>query len=384
MKIGVFTETFLPNIDGVVVSVLNMNRFLIKQGHEVCVFTVGKGPHVVDGYDVFRARGLSVLSYKCYQLGVPSLRIIEHVAGTGIDVLHTRGPFTMGLMAKHISRLMNLPLIGTFDTPIQEYVHYLPVAGRIGATKEVLSRLAVKYAVWYYNGCDIVTTPSETVKRQLIKMGCKKRVVALSNGVDIRRYNPDNYSNTIRNGFCRPDEHMILHVGRITKEKRVDMLLVMAKHLMERKVKFRLIIVGKGPALKELTEASKNMGLSEYVTFTGFVADEELPKYYATADVFVTASPVETQGIVLLEALASGTPIVGARAGAIPELVENKKNGLLFRMGDAKDAGEKIAWIFEDDGLRKRLSGNAKESVAEHSLENVCKKLEKIYEEMIK
>jgi glycosyltransferase involved in cell wall biosynthesis len=384
MKIALFTETFLPNIDGVVVSACNMNRVLINRGHSVQVFTTGDGPKRVDGYDVFRTRGLSLPSYKGYKLGIPSLKIMESLTKNGVDVIHSRGPFTMGLMAKHISKILDVPIVGTFDTPVQDYVHYLPVAGKFKPSREALSRLAIKYSMWYYNRCDLVTAPSGIIRDELKKMGCEKRIEVLSNGVDMKRYRPENRSNELKSRFCKQGEYMIFHVGRVTKEKDIDVLLRAAKDLKSRRVGFRLVIAGKGPALEEIRGLSAELGLSDCVVFAGFVPDEDLPTYYATADVFVTASTVETQGIVMLEALASGTPVIGARAGATPELVKENRNGLMFEAGNHKDAAERLSGVLRDEALLKELSGNSRDSVMEHSLDGVCDKLESIYSEMIR
>jgi len=384
MNIALFTETFLPNTDGVVVSMLNMNRLLMERGHRVQVFTVGRGPDSVDGYRVFRTRGLPMTLYRGYQLGVPSLKIMGMLAKRRPDIIHSRGPFTMGIMAKHMSMIFNAPLIGTFDTPIHEYVHYMPVAGKIKASREVLEKLAIKYSMWYYNRCDLVTAPSETVKKELKGLGCKRKIEVLSNGVDMNRFRPENRSARLRKMFCRDGETMLFHVGRITKEKGVDVLLGAAKELKKRGMKFKLVIAGKGPALEEMKALAKKLDVSDAVVFSGFVSDGELPKYYATAEFFVTASAVETQGIVMLEALASGTPVIGADAGAIPELVKDGKNGFIFKAGDCTKLADRLSDVLNDESLMKRVSGNARESVMEHSLEKVCDRLERIYEQMTK
>jgi len=382
MNIGIFTETFLPNIDGVVVSILNMNKLLVDRGHKISVFTAGGGPEEVDGCRVFRTKGLGLPSYKGYKLGIPSLKIMNQLVKGGADIIHSRGPFTIGLMAKHMSKIMKLPIIGTFDTPIQDYLHYLPVAGKFKTSKDALTKIAIKYSMWYYNRCDLVTAPSVTIKKDLEKMGCKKRIEVLSNGVDINRFSPENYSEELRSKLCSNDERMIFHVGRITKEKGVDVLLKAARALKLEGLRFKLVIGGKGPVLDDLKAMSRNLGISDSVVFAGFISDEDLPKYYATADVFATASIVETQGIVMLEAMASGTPVVGAQAGAIPELVRDDINGFVFKPTDHKQAAEKLINVIGNESLRKELSSGAIKSVRDHSLEKVCDKVESIYNEL--
>jgi len=382
MDIAVFTETFLPNVDGVVVSIRNMNRMLMKRENNVSVFTVGEGPDSVDGYDVFRSRGVSLLSYKNYKMGLPSRRTLETLARKKVDILHSRGPFSMGLAALRASRVMDIPLVGTFDTPVHEYVHYLPVAGSLGMTRDAIAGLAKKYSMMYYNRCDVITAPSETVKAGLYKMGCRGRIDVLSNGVDFNVYSPGNSSDDLKRRFCKNGGPMILHVGRITTEKGIGVLLKAAKELKSSRVGFKLVIVGKGPALEQYKAASESMGLSDCVVFAGFVPDEELPKYYASSDLFITASAVETQGIVILEALASGIPVIGARAGAIPELVKEGRNGMLFSAGDHCALAEKIKEALEGGSLDSPSGIRA--SVSSHNLERVCDRVENIYNKLIK
>lgn len=387
MKIGMFTDTFLPQRNGVVTSICNIGKGLNKTEDSMVVFTPGSGFRdsgfgKAGGYHTYRFRGIRFAPYPEFKVCIPTIGSWIGIEKLGLDIIHTKTPFPIGLVAKRLSKKFHMPIIGTLDTPIQDYVHYVPIWGRAPATSGFLFRVARRYARWFYNRCHIVTVPSETTKRELIRMGCRKRIDVVSNGIDMDRYHPGNRKGWIRNKLCPGGEGLILHVGRITREKGVLELARAARILQGRGVKFRLVIVGRGPYLKALERLVKREGISSIV-LSGFVSDQDLPKYYASADFFVTASCVETQGIVLLEAMASGSPVIGANAGAIPELVKSGGNGFLFTPGNALELAGRMEELLKDENLRKRMGRKSLELAREHSLENLSRKIGKIYKEAI-
>ncbi len=379
MNIGIFTETFLPQVNGVVTSICNINKVLIEHGHNVSIFTVGDGPTQINGYTIHRFRGATFKPYPEYNFLLPNHAQWALLVTQPLDIIHTRTPFPLGVMAKQLSKKMHIPIIGTFDTPISDYTHYVPVFGSIQPTEYMLSGLAKRWLRYYYNMCNVLTVPSNTTKQQLIREGFKVRIEVLSNGVDTKKFNPKKIDKKLKQKICSNGELFILHVGRITKEKSVDSLLYVAKKLKDKKIKFKLVIIGKGPVYRKLVIQSNILGLEKNVIFTGYVDNKDLPKYYATADMFLTDSKVETQGIVLLESLASGTPIIGANAGAIPELVFNGETGYLTKPTDVDDIIEKIKKIKDKDTFSKKCV----EIASTHSIENITTKLENLYVELL-
>ncbi len=379
MKIGIFTETFLPQINGVVTSICNINKVMIGRGHEVSIFTVGEGPTTIDGYTIHRFAGATFKPYPEYNFLLPNHAQWATLIQQPLDIIHSRTPFPLGVMAKQLSKKMNVPIVGTFDTPIYDYIHYVPVFGSIQPTEYMLSGLAKRWLRYYYGMCDVLTVPSYATKEQLIKQGFKVKIEVLSNGVDTKRFNPKKFDKKLKQKICVKGELFILHVGRVTKEKSVDSLLYVAKKLREEKIKFKLVIIGKGPMFRKLVIMSARLGLQDNVIFAGFVENKDLPKYYATADIFLTDSTVETQGIVLLESLASGTPVIGANAGAIPELVKNAETGYLSKPGDIDDMVSKIKTLKDKDAFKD----NCLNAVKPHSIDSVASQLESIYKTLI-
>jgi len=386
VRIGIFTESFLPQVNGVVTAICNSSSELSKR-HEVAIFTVGKGPSNAVGCPVHRFNGMRLPTYRDYRFFVPSHDLWSRLARFKLDIAHVRSSVVFGLVALRLARKRRIPLVGTFDTPISDYVHYVPVLGRLRPVNGMLSKAALKYMAWFYNRCDVVIAPSRAAAGWLSKAGCKARVEILSNGVDTRKFSPENCDKRLRRRLeagldRRLNGLMLFHVGRMSKEKRVDVLLKAAKRMKHDGVDFMLVIGGRGPALGQLKRMAKSLGIEDCVKFAGFIPDAELPKYYASADAFVTASPVETEGIVLLEAMASGLPVIGAAAGAVPEIVEDGVNGLLFSPGDAEGLARKAASM-SSAAARKRLSSGALSSSRRYSIEKTAQGLERIYRRAI-
>ncbi len=383
MNIGIFTDTFLPQVNGVVVSICNVNRCLVKRKHNLSVFTVGDGPVKMDGYSIYRFKGKTFKPYPEYKILMPNYRMWGTIRKKNIDVIHSRSPFGMGMIAKRLARSKKIPIVGTFDTPITDYLHYVPLLGSFKSTKYILEAITKKYLRKYYSWCDLVTAPSETTKNKLLSLGFKNNIEVVSNGVDVEKYNPRNRDEKLKKNLCPNGEKLILHVGRITKEKNVSQLIEIASILKKNKTKFKMLIAGDGPELKKIKISAENLGLKDNIIFTGYLSQKELPKYYASSDLFLTASTVETQGIVLLESLASGLPVIGANVEAIPELIKNRKNGFLFNPEKPEEVASLIENVLNDESLKKKLSKNCPDSVKSHSIPNVCLKMENIYKSLL-
>lgn len=383
MHIGIFTETFLPQINGAVVSICNINKELVKRGHKITVFSVGEGHEKIDGYEVYRFRGWEVKGYPEYKYMAPNHYAWKIMKDKNVDIIHSRTAFPMGVVAKRLAQRTDKPIIGTFDTPITDYVHYVRPIGSIQPTKYVLEGIARKWMKKYYGWCDLVTAPSQTTKQKLLSWGFKDNIEVVSNGIDTKKFNKKNFDNKLKKKICPNGEKLILHVGRITKEKSVSNLLEIAELLAKRDLRFKMLIVGGGPELEHIKRKTKSLNLESKVIFPGYISQTDLPKYYASADVFLTASTVETQGLVLLESLASGLPVIGADAEAIPELIKHGKNGFLFKPANLERAAELTESLLKDEDSRKKLSSACPASVKEHAIENVAVKLERIYKSLV-
>ncbi|HUL62048.1 MAG TPA: glycosyltransferase [Methanocella sp.] len=380
MRIAVFTDTFYPQVNGVVNAVRNYDRMLTGLGHAVAVFTSGKKPEVttLDGAEVRRYRAFTFLPYPEFEYSVDVIHPVTAAVRFKPSVVHAHTPFLMGYCAWMTARRLRLPLVGTFHTPIDEYVMYVAKTSKL--SQRMLKRIARYYQDWFYSRCDVIIVPAPAAARYLEVRG--KPIVPVSNGIDLARYGPAGREE-LRQRFGLGAAPVILHGGRLSFEKRIEGVIDAMPAVLERVPDAKLLVVGKGPALKFLEDRARQLGLGRSVVFAGYVSDADFPKAFAAADVLAINSPVETQSLIVLEAMATGVPVVGADAGAIPDAVVDGENGFLFKPDDCAALAAGLVKVLEDDGLRARLKDGALRTAGEHSLDRTTQKLLHVYEQAI-
>jgi glycosyltransferase involved in cell wall biosynthesis len=376
MKIAVFTDTFYPQVNGVVNAVRNFDRMLAGRGHQVEVFTEGRKPGTaaMDGAEVHRYRAFTFLPYPEFEYSVDVVGPVRDAIRFRPEVVHAHTPFVMGYCAWRTARRLKVPLIGTFHTPVDEYVVYL--AKRFTLSRRLLKRIAKTYQNWFYGRCDVIIVPARSAAQYLeVK---DKRIEVVSNGLDLDRYGRAG-RDEFREKFGLGDSPVILHGGRLSFEKRIDGVIAAMPRVLEAMPDAKLLIVGKGPARKSLDALVEKLGLQKSVIFSGYVSDADFPKAFAAADVLALNSPVETQSLIVLEAFATGVPVVGADAGAIPDAVVPGENGFLFKTDDTKALAGYLVQTLNDKALMKKLEGGALRTASEHSLEKSADKLLAVY-----
>ncbi len=377
MKIAVFTDTFYPQVNGVVNAVRNYDKMLTGLGNAVTVFTSGKKPGVttLDGAEIRRYRAFTFLPYPEFEYSVDVIHPVSDAVKFKPNVVHAHTPFLMGYCAWMTARRLRLPLVGTFHTPIDEYVMYIAKNSRL--SQRMLRSVAKYYQDWFYNRCDVIIVPAPAAAKYLkVK---DKQIIPVSNGLDLSRYGTAG-RDEFRVKFGIGDGPVIMHGGRLSFEKRIHGVIDAMPIVLEKVPDAKLMIVGKGPAMKSLESRVKELGLEKSVIFTGYVSDEDFPKAFAAADVLAINSPVETQSLIVLEAMATGIPVVGADAAAIPDAVVDGENGFLFKPDDSAALAGNLVKILTDDGLCAKLKAGALQTASEHSLERTTQKLLQVYE----
>ena len=380
LKIAFYTDTYLPAVDGVVTSILNSKEELERRGHEVYIFTSGDNgskPMVEIERNVFAVPGVKFRKYPQYRLAVfPFLSSVK-LSQIKPDVMHAHTPFTMGLSALFNAKTSRIPVTGTFHTfftdkrVLDEY----GMGSDLG--RKMMIRYSWPYARFFYNRCNLVIAPSGTVQRILSKHRIRNTAV-VPNSVDMKRYNTSVNGDKLRKSIADDDRtKVVLYVGRMSKEKRIDILLKAAARMKRENVRF--VFAGTGPAMQHYQRMATRYGLRGRVRFAGFVDQAMLPKYYAMADVFCTASTFETQGVVLLEAMASGKPVVGADSLAIKEVIKNGKNGEKFRPNDSRDCARKLEKVINNIASYKGMTDTAKE----YSVKNTTDRLLDVYRDLV-
>lgn len=368
MKIAFFTETYLPNIDGVVTSILSMRAELEARGHEVFIFTVGdkraKGRNNDPKVKYFSS--VPFPPYPSYRLAILPRGVREVLEKEDVDVIHTHGMGTMGIYAVYCAKMLGKPLIGTMHTNIQEATHYV---SNFKPVQRILKRIAWRYLRTYFNSCDAVIAPSDYMARECRKHGIKK-VVAIPNGVDLGYFKPAGKRTRWKKN------EVVLFVGRLVREKNLDVLIRSAPIVSKRIKNVRYVIVGGGPAEKYYKDLAKSVGVSHLFEFVGAVPTKAVLQYYQNADVFAFPSVFETQGIAGIEAMTCGLPVIGARYLAIPDIVNDGKNGYLFSPRNPKDCARATLATLAH---RKRLSRKSRQSVIKYSVSNTVGQLLALY-----
>ena len=329
MRIAFFTDTYLPNTDGVVRSILNLQRALESRGHEVFIFSPSPdGKERIEG-KVHFFRSIEFKQYPDYRLAIlRASPVKKELEEKGIDIVHNHG---VALTARAASKT-ELPKISSFHTNIAETVHYI---AKIRPLEQPLKGGIWRYLRGLYSKFDILTAPSLKIVRELDEKGIKAEF--LPNGIELSAF------KSRREPSRSP---LLIHVGRVVKEKNIETVLEMVGHARRAYPNIRLKIIGKGPALDYYRKMAADMGVADISEFTGYVDDDLLREYYRTADALVFASNFDTQGLVVLESLASGTPVLALKGTSGEEIVRDM--GTAFSDADSFVAALKRAMEMED------------------------------------
>jgi 1,2-diacylglycerol 3-alpha-glucosyltransferase len=313
MRVGFFTEVYRPIINGVVASVDGLAGGLRALGHEVYCFA----PHIPgsdEGDGALRMPSLPLPTSTPYRLTVPLVSrrnrrgIINH-----LDVLHAHSPFVTGWMSVRYARRLHVPLVYTYHTRLEEYVHYLPFDSK--ATRFAASTLTRSFA----NLADAVIVPTPAMRQHLAEIGVTAHIEVVPSGIDLEHFSSGKRRADLRQSLgTQPGERLLLFVGRLGREKNVDLLL---DALTMTKVSARLVIAGDGPERDALEARANELKLGGRVNFLGAVGRDELPDLYASVDAFVFPSVTETQGLVLVEALAAGAAVIAADAPVVRDVL---------------------------------------------------------------
>ncbi|MCX6777686.1 MAG: glycosyltransferase [Candidatus Micrarchaeota archaeon] len=375
MRIAFFTDTYLPNKDGVVTSILTSRSRLEKMGHEVYVFCSGTREAKRENRDprVFYHASAPFAPYPDYQLALFPFLSRNKLKKLNIDLVHSHGLATMGLAAAVSARAIGKPLVTTFHTLIPEAVHYIARGRRM---ERLTKSIAWKYVTWYLGLADCIITPSGIVREMLEDHGLRN-VYAVPNGIDTRVFNPKVKCSEVKKELGIEGKKMVLNVGRLVKEKNLDVLIKSALIVLEGESDAVFVVAGGGPAEAYYRALVRKEGVEDKFIFKGYLSRDLLAKYYAAADVFAFPSKFETQGLVALEAMACGTPVAGAEYLAIKEIVKSGYNGYLFDPDDHEDCAEKLLKTMRD---RSSLSKNARRTATQYSLEKCAEKMVDVYE----
>lgn len=368
MKIGMFTETWYPQTNGVVSSTSWFADELVKQGHEVEIFAPAPGENDYHGIPVHRFRSFTFRPYPEFRAAFPPIRINKLVKGKGFDIIHTHGPFSLGLAGLYAAKRNKIPVVTTFHTPLSDYVHYLFKGYYLSLFGKKVSWI---YSVKQYNHYNAVITPSNVIKTVLHEHKVKAPICVIPTGIELNRFDRVKNSKDVREKFGI-DGDFALHCGRLSKEKNVSDVLKAWESL-----DIPLVVTSRGPELERLKKKAR-----DNVIFTGFISDVDLIKLYKEAMFSVIASEAETQGLVIIEAMACKCPVIGANFLAIPETVFDGINGFLFPLHDSVALAEKAKLLADDKKMRVHMARNARKTAEKNTIQKRTRELIAVYESL--
>ena len=387
MRIGIFTDTYTPFINGVTTSVVMLKEALEKKGHIVYIVTVNhEDLHFKYKEDekIIRIPGVPIGIYDYRLTGIYPLKAINKIKKWNLDVIHSQTEFGVGTFARIIAKQFNIPLVHTYHTMYEDYIHYI-TKGYFNRSSKKL----VEYFTLFY--CDktiteLVVPTKKTYELFKKKYKVDRNIYIVPTGIDVERFYIENNKIDIdskrKDIGLDKDDFVILFVGRIGTEKNLDLLLSSMRSLISISKKIKLLIIGDGPDLDYYKNYVVKNNIDNNVIFTGKVPWEEITSYYIISDVFATASQTETQGLTVIEAMAASLPVVCINDESFVDTVIDDLNGIIFN--NRREYKRAISKLYRDRGLLKRLSNQARIAAESHSSKYFAEQILDVYKIAIK
>ena len=390
MRVGIFTESYPPLVNGVSTSILMLEHALTKLGHEVFIITVSdnKKDYVLENNGhILRLPSVNLANCYDYKMtSVYPIKAVNMIKKMNLDVIHSNVEFTVGIFARVVSEQLSIPLVHTYHTNWEDYTHYITKNKKI--LDDICKKL-LKYLVVFFEDKTVteLIVPSNKIYN-LFKDKYKftKNIHIIQTGIETSKFYKENFNQKDINSLkkklgIKKKDFVVMTVSRLAKEKSVDRIINNHKELVKKYLNMKLLIVGDGPDIDKLKDEAKSLGVSDSVIFTGKVPLSDIPIYYQLGNVFVTASKSETQGLTVVEAISSSLPVVAVKDDSFVNSVIEDFNGFVFT--DDEKYINSISKLYEDKDLYNRLSNQSRLLSADFSSEYFALKVLKVYETAI-
>ena len=376
MKILITTDTYRPTINGVVTSIESLKKALDRLGHDVRILTFSDSFNSKQEDDIYYMGSLGAGKFypDARMNKLFYNRFYEDIMDWKPDIVHSQTEFTMFIQAKKIAKDLDIPLLHTYHTVYEDYTHYFSLNKKIG------KELAKQFTKQIIKNTDGVVVPTNKIYNLLTEYNIHEDIYVAPTGINVNKLSEcDDFD--IRSGYKIPeDKHIVLFLGRIGKEKNITEILQYLENINRDDIVF--IIAGAGPFLSELKDICSNSKIRDRLIFTGMIDSSKVGNFYSKADVFVSASTSETQGLTFIESMACSTPIICRHDDCLDGVLIEGKTG--FGYDTEEEFIDYLNQILDNKKLRDKMGKNCKQLVDENYTEDsFANKIEQIYIKVI-
>ena len=388
MRIGIFTETYTPYISGLVTSEVMLKKALEKLGHEVYVVTANLESFHYE-YDkeekVLRIPGIPTGIYDSRLTAVYPIKAVNKIKSWNLDIIHSQTEFAIGTFARLLAFQFNIPLVHTYHTMYEDYVHYITKGYFDKSSKKIVEYLTLFYCD--KTASELIVPTKKTYDLFKQKYQVDRNIHIIPTGIELDRFYVENIDmsklKSIQNKLgLKKDDFIAIFIGRLAQEKNIGYLLDVIRDLLPKCPKLKLLMVGDGPDYEKYQELIKEYGIEDHVVMTGKVAWEDVPYYYHLSNIFLTASTTETQGLTVIEAMASSVPPICIDDESFRNVVVDDLSGRIFKT--KRECKQIILKLYNNPEEVQRLSNQARINVERFSSRFFAESVLKVYEYAIK
>jgi len=357
LRVAVFTNTFVPDVNGVANAVDMFRTELMRRGHLVYVFAPAprKEDPLADDPHVIRFPSLRIFDLDYHAAFPVSRHARRALRDVEFDIVHTHHPIWVGVWGASYARRRNIPLVTTIHTHYELFARFVPLPE--GWVRRYLRRSVRRYC----NACHLVTTPGASTARHLRRLGVERPTMVLPNGLPLARFE-EATGDEVRARYGLTGKFVMGYLGRLSPEKQVHVVIQVAARVFAQRPEAHLLVVGDGPARGELEALTRSLGIQQQVTFAGTINHSEVHKYHAAFDVLLSASRGDTMPLAYAETMAAGTPVVATVGfGAIDMIADGVNGFLISRIHATDQMTELVLKLASDRRLREKLSRQARE-----------------------
>ncbi|MFV2048199.1 glycosyltransferase family 4 protein [Metabacillus sp. YM-086] len=371
MRIAIFTDTFAPDVNGVARTLKRFTDYLEHNGYEFRVFAPESTNESLFSSHIHRFTSLPFFLYPECRLALPNmLHVKSELQKFKPDLIHVATPFNIGLCGLHYAKKLNIPLVGSYHTDFDQYLEYYDF--------QFLSKFLWKYMHWFHKPLRKIFVPSKETLEQLKRKGFSNLHI-WGRGVECQLFHPNYPSEEIRHKYRIKEKYILSYVGRLAPEKDIETLMNITQSLPQNmKNHIHWLIVGDGPSKEDMQKKAP-----ENMTFAGYLNGVDLAKVYAASDLFVFPSPTETFGNVVLEALASGTPVIGANSGGVKNIFKENQTGHLCEPRNVEQFTNAIIHLLTNHSLKTQMGKEARQYALSQTWDQIFEGLLTEYEDAL-